>query len=133
MRAVYQATAKLCQTYGVETTPSLDEKSGGRIRYCLTEPSPYGVFIAGRKVAGFALRRFPQTWLVQGSVLVQPLPSVITHVLPWDVRCQLALRAVALAEIAGMPVNINDFARRWAEHWPTWWEEALRDQWALAN
>ena len=125
MRTVSDVTARLCEHYGAEATCSPCEKSLGRITYCLTESSPYAVCIAGRKVAGFALRRFPETWLIQGSVLVQPLPSAIIPVLPWDVQRQLAQRAVALAQAAGMPVDIDDFAHCWAEHWPFWWEEEM--------
>ena len=129
MSTVCQVTVRFCRTYGVEATPSLDEKSEGRITYCLTQPSPYAVFIESRKVAGFALRRFPETWLIQGSVFVRPLPPALTRVLPWEVQHQLALRAVALSEVAGMPVNEDGLAQRWAKHWATWWEEMISPIW----
>jgi|GEM_PF-2822523 len=101
----------------------------GGLRYCLTETSPYAVLAppsAGsptgdRKLCGFAVRRFPQSWLIQGSLLVRTLPSVFQDVMPAGVHAQFAARAVSLEAAAGRPVTDEELVARmiqaWAEAW----------------
>ena len=125
MRTVSQSAARLCQSYGVETSSLVDGQGAKRITYCLTQESPYALFIGTQKVAGFALRRYPGSWLVQGSVFVRPLPASVAHAIPSDVADQLKRRAVALSEAASSLVDERDVARRWAKHWTLWWKEAL--------
>jgi len=117
MRVVCESAVRLCGTYGLEATPVLTVPQAERVDYCLTQRSPYAVFLAGRKVAGFALRRFPRSWLVQGSLLVRPLPAALTGALPQDVRDQLAKRAVALSEASGNWADEGDVVQRWMEEW----------------
>lgn len=117
MSTVCDSAKRLCHAYGLEAEMELAAAQPVRITYCLTQPSPYAVFIAGKKVAGFALRRFPDSWLVQGSLLVRPLPSVLAEALPPDVRDQLAERAVALSEAGGGWLDEADVAQRWAAEW----------------
>jgi lipoate-protein ligase A len=117
MRAVCESAVKLCGTYGLEATSVLDVPQAKRVDYCLMQPSPYAVLLEGRKVAGFALRRFPSSWLVQGSLLVRPLPAALAEALPQDVRDALAQRAIALSEVSEKWVDEADVAQRWAEEW----------------
>jgi len=114
---VCESAIRLCQAYGLEATAQLMCGQASRVTYCLTQPSPYAVFICGRKVAGFALRRFPDSWLVQGSLLVRPLPAALAGALPQDVRDQLAKRAVALSEASGKWMDEADVTQRWAAQW----------------
>jgi lipoate-protein ligase A len=114
MRSVCESAVRLCGSYGREATSVLSVPQAERVDYCLTQPSPYAVFLSGRKVAGFALRRFPNSWLVQGSLLVRPLPTLLARALPQELRDQLAQRAIALSEIAGTWVDEVDVAQRWA-------------------
>ncbi len=125
MGAMCQASVRLCETYGVEATCALTSHEHARIMYCLTQPSPYAVFIDGRKVAGFALRRYPQTWLIQGSLLARPLPEALRRVLPDDVAAELDARAVSLEEAARSDVKEEHLAERWGHAWSAWWNEAL--------
>ena len=115
MQTVCKGAADLCEGYGVRAECLLDLDRAERIAYCLTERSPYAVLAGGRKVAGFAARRYPQAWLIQGSLVVNPLPSVLQGVLPGELRASLATRAVSLAEVAQEPVSDSDVASRWAE------------------
>ena len=127
MGAVCQSAVWLCRAYGVEATGRLREAPGRtRIAYCLAEPSPYAVLIGSRKVAGFALRRYRESWLIHGSLLVRPLPRVVTRWLPEAVAERLALRAVALSEVGGVAVSEAEVAQRWAACWPSWWEARRR-------
>jgi lipoate-protein ligase A len=105
-----------------------------RLTYCLAEASPYAVLLADRavgaggrtrKVAGFAARRFPESWLIQGSLLVRPLPEPLVRALPEEVQRQFAHRAIPLAQAAARPVTEQEVAARWAAHWTAWWAEAL--------
>jgi len=117
MRVVCESAKRLCGAYGLEATSVFTVPQAERVEYCLIQPSPYAVFLAGRKVAGFALRRFPNSWLVQGSLLVRPLPAVLAEALPRGVRAALEERAVSLSEASGKWVDEADVAQRWAQEW----------------
>jgi len=124
MRMVCQSAVRLCASYGVDAA-ALDARGRHRIRYCLADPSPYAVCIEGRKVAGFALRRYPKSWLVQGSLLVRPLDAVLAQAIPQPDTEALAARATTLSEEAGMPVEESEVAARWLEGWVAWWDAQL--------
>ena len=101
MEQVCGSATRLCESYGVQADALLDTSSSGRIAYCLTETSPYAVMVRGQKLAGFALRRFPQSWLIQGSLLVREVPTELLQQLPVSVTTQLRDRAVSLSRAAG--------------------------------
>jgi len=125
MRAVCESAIRLCRSYGLEATGMLDARHEGRMTYCLTETSPYAVHLKGRKVAGFALRRFARTWLVQGSLLVSRAPKRLAQAMPPAVMEEVNARATCLADAAGEPISPRETAERWAASWPEWWDEAV--------
>jgi len=127
MRAICESAGMLCRTYGAESSALLDAPGARRVTYCVAETSPYAVTVGGRKAAGFALRRYPQAWLVQGSVLVHSLPRALTDAMPPRLVQQLKGRAAPLAEVVATPIAEGEVARRWAEHWPSWWDRLLAD------
>ncbi|MBI3331310.1 MAG: hypothetical protein HYZ96_04265 [Candidatus Omnitrophica bacterium] len=124
MSAVCRSAAELCRSYGVAASPLLDAPEYGRVTYCLAEPSPYAVLVDGKKVAGFALRRYSRAWLIQGSLLVRPVPEVLARAMPSDAIRGLQVRAVSLAEAAAEAVTEAGTAERWAARWASWWEAA---------
>ncbi len=124
MEAVCACAVTLCQAHGAEGANCGDEEAGP-IVYCLTQRSPYAVYLGERKVAGFALRRYPQSWLIQGSLLVAPLPAALVAVLPRDVRQTLEARAVSLAEATQSCLIAETVAATAASSWAAWWEEAV--------
>jgi lipoate-protein ligase A len=121
MEAVCVSAARLCAFYGAQATWTLEAPCLGRIAYCLTEPSPYAVWLNGRKVAGFAIRRYPESWLIQGSLLVRHVPDVLEALMPAQVRQRYRTRAVSLAEGIGHGLAESDVARQWATRWTAWW------------
>lgn len=126
MRSVCESAARLCRSYGADAQPLVETPAKGRVTYCLTELSPYAVLVGPRKIAGFALRRYPQSWLIQGSLLVRPLPRGVAEAMPEGARRAFDARAIPLAEAAGCEINEADAAARWAQHWAAWWEEPRR-------
>jgi hypothetical protein len=86
-----------------------------------------------RKLAGFALRRYPESWLVQGSMLVEPLPGHIEQALPEAVGAAYRTRAVPLGEAAGRPLRAPAVAERWADEWIGWWNHAIAQEPCLAH
>ncbi|MBI2104765.1 MAG: hypothetical protein HYT90_04175 [Candidatus Omnitrophica bacterium] len=126
MSAVCGSAAELCRAYGVAASTLLDAPADGRVTCCLAEPSPYAVLVGGRKVAGFALRRYPWAWLIQGSLLVRPIPEGLARAMPSEAIRELETRAVSLAEAAGETVTEQEAAERWAAHWASWWEAPAR-------
>lgn len=130
MGAVCESAARLCSVLGVKARMLLDvPPQRQRSAYCLTEDTPYSLHISGRKVAGFALRRYPRTWLIQGSILVRPsLPASLVRVLPVDVVEGLRGRAVSLAQANGASLTELEVAEVWARHWSAWWEAALLER-----
>ena len=126
MASLCGSAAALVQTYGGQPRQVLTPPSTARrITYCLAEESPYAVMAGDRKLAGFAIRRYPRTWLLQGSLLVSPMPEPIVCALPEAVAASLNRRAVSLSAAAGHILAPADARRRWAAHWSSWWDAAL--------
>ena len=125
MSAVCQSVVRLCQSYGADATACSQDVRATRVTYCLAETAPYTVLIDGRKVAGLALRRYPGSWLIQGSVLLYPLPRTLTQAIPQEVAESIDRCAIALSEVVAVPLSAKDVARHWASSWSSWWEEAL--------
>lgn len=157
MDLVCQSAVRLCRSYGLNAAPQVQTERPRRITYCLTELSPYAVSLDpstrapdlaegsrsgfrptgamrefgglhGYKVGGFALRRYRESWLIQGSLLVRPLPRRLIQAIPREVADALGQRALSLAEASATPVTESDAMRRWAAHWGAWWEELLLEQ-----
>ncbi|MBI3011469.1 MAG: hypothetical protein HYY58_03125 [Candidatus Omnitrophica bacterium] len=124
MDAVCESAVGLCGSLGIQARSLLEDWGEGRITYCLTQPSPYAVFLGERKVAGFALRRYPNSWLIQGSLLVRPLPPALAQAIPGDVAEEVRARAVPLSEVAATRVDEGAVIEWWAEHWSRWWGDA---------
>ena len=125
MSAICEVLVRLCHAYGVEARVECEARTTSRVTYCLAEPAPYSVRIAGRKVAGFALRRYTESWLIQGSLLLHSLPGALVSAVPQEVIERLRQHAVALAEVTSAPLHQQDVAQRFANSWSVWWDEAL--------
>lgn len=125
MDAVCQNALMLVQSLNIDAHTVLETPAAGRIDYCLTENAPYAVMVGSKKAAGFALRRFPKTWLIQGSLLVRPLPDALAGAIPEPVLMQLKSKAVALSEASKDPLTEADVALRWSQQWAAGWEETL--------
>jgi len=120
MRTVCQSAVQVCRAFGAEATALIDVQTEGRITYCLTQPSPYAVLIGARKVAGFAVRRYPDGWLIQGSLLVRRLPGLLARALPSDLLQRVEREAMPLCPFGG--TTEREVAREWAERWRSWCE-----------
>ncbi len=84
-------------------------------------------------MAGLALRRYPESWLIQGSVLLRPIPRPLTQAMPREGRAELEQYAAALSEFSSAPCQEKDVALRWASYWSSWWEEALLETLGAAH
>ncbi len=117
MRAMCQSAVDLCREYGLEADVLLEVAGRERILYCLGQQSSYAIYVKRRKVAGFAIRRFPHAWLIQGSLLVGEFSAALNGVLPISVRAQLGRCAISLSEAVGQTLELQDVAGRWATCW----------------
>lgn len=117
MRAVCESATQVCRSFGVAARPVLQTPGAGRITYCLAERSPYAVMAGSKKVAGFALRRLASSWLIEGSMLVKPLPDRLAAGVPAEVLDELRAQAMPLAEAAPSPMAEHDVMSRWAGSW----------------
>ena len=125
--AVCESAVRLCASVGVTAEVMADAgPHDGRIDYCLADVSPYAVLVGGRKLGGFAVRRYPETWLIQGSLLIRPVPEALSAAMPGALLERLQDRAVSLAEAAGTLLQERQLATGWAEHWVLWWETSSR-------
>lgn len=140
MRAVCQSAVRVCHAFGAEATALVEVQTEGRITYCLTEQSPYTVLIGARKVAGFAVRRYPDGWLIQGSLLVRRLPASLARALPEHLLQRIERDAIPLDEVlvsdtSRRETNLRSVrhrsviseravARHWSQRWSEWWEKA---------
>ena len=125
MATVCRSAVRMCRGYGVEAEPVMDVPGARRVTYCLTELSPYAVMAGPRKLAGFALRRYAQSWLIQGSLLVGAMPERLAAAMPEEARRQFEARAITLSEAAGRAIRAQDVARRWGTSWAEWWDDLL--------
>jgi len=93
-----------------------------RVDYCLTQPSPYAIMIGSRKVCGFAIRRYPSSWLIQGSLLLRRIPEACRRLMPPAVARDFQTRAGSVEEA----VSISDEAMiaavesAWEQAWSPW-------------
>jgi lipoate-protein ligase A len=126
MAAVCRCAVKLCSSYGADAQALLEAPSSGSVTYCLAETSPYAVMLGGRKVAGFGARRYPNAWLVQGSLLVRPIPESLAVALPEPVLAGLDRRATDLARCAQTgALDERSAGERWASLWEHGWRESV--------
>ncbi len=124
MRKVCACAVALCADFGVEAKALLDAPAAGRVTYCLAETSPYAIMVGQRKVMGFAIRRFPNSWLVQASLLVEPVPGKLRALLPESVLSQYSVRAIALSEASEQEVFARAVQAHCAQHWQKWWDQS---------
>ena len=117
MAGVCEGLSEGIRAFGVAVSWQAEVERQGRIDYCLTEESPYAIMAGRRKLCGLAIRRHPEAWLIQGSLLVRSLPAVFERVMPPAVRDAFAARAVSLQEAAGRAVEdaelIEQLLRAW--------------------
>ena len=128
MAMVCEAVARGCRMWAPDARAVTELPSHGRVAVCLTESSSYGVYVGPRKVAGLALRRFPASWLIQGSLLVGELPEPLRQALPESVQQDLARRAVSVSAAAGRTLSPRDVAQAWALRWADWVDELLLER-----
>ena len=121
MAGVSEGLSQGIRAFGVAATWHLDGADDRRMDYCLTEASPYAIMAGTRKLCGLAIRRYPDSWLIQGSMLVRPLPAVFERVMPPAVRGAFATRAVSLQEAAGLPVEDTELTEQLMRPWRTIW------------
>ncbi len=116
MNSLCQSVVDLCQTYKVQAHALLETtQTSGRITTCLTEPSPYALMIGERKVAGFAIRRFSKSWLIQGSFLARPLTEGLTRLLPSALLEQLTQRSIALSQASYVGIRESSLIEHWSQ------------------
>ena len=116
--SVSWTVANLCESFGAPARALVDVRGSRRITVCLCEPSNYAVMTGMRKLAGLAIRRYHDSWLVQGSLLVRPLPSRVLEVLPSRVRHDWRACTVSLSEAAGRDITEEMAVQRWMTQGP---------------
>ena len=115
--AACESAARLCEDVGAPASILWDAPARQRIACCLAEPSPYAVVSRGRKVAGFAARRYPEAWLIQGSLLVRSLPAALREHVPAEALAGTDRNACSLEEAAGRLVAPAEAAGWWTDLW----------------
>ena len=121
MEGVCEALAQGVRELGVSAEWTRDVGQPSRIAYCLTEPSPYALMVAQRKLCGLAIRRYQTSWLIQGSLLVSALPAAFAQVMPAEVFGAFQARAIALEEAAGRLVCEEDLLTALIGAWRRTW------------
>jgi lipoate-protein ligase A len=121
MEVICESFVTGIRTFGVEATWLREVAHTARISYCLTEESPYALMVGDRKLGGFAIRRYPASWLVQGSILMRPIPASIEQVMPQDVREAFSARAVALEASAKRAIPDAELIAALVRAWRVTW------------
>ena len=122
METVCESVTHACQSLGIPVRWTQDVRQAKRLVYCLTEPSPYAVLVDGRKVCGFAVRRYRESLLIQGSLLMRSLPMALWRVIPPPVQQALQTEAVSLEEALGEPLADAELMARIVRTWRQVWE-----------
>jgi lipoate-protein ligase A len=122
LESIAQALQGAMAQLGVLTSWTHDVESRKRIEYCLTDKSPYALMVGGRKLCGLAVRRYPASWLVQGSMLVRELPRAFAKAMPAEVLASFQSRAISLEEAAGRAVTDAELVGALTGAWRTIWE-----------
>ncbi len=117
MATTCEALTHTVNAWGLDARWVCDIEQPLRITYCLTQESPYAILIGERKVCGLAARRYGTGWLIQGSLLLRPMPAVFRAVMPSDVSEAFAARAISLEEAAGTSMSEADVAARIIHAW----------------
>jgi len=117
MAGVCEGLSEAIRAFGAAVSWQAEVEGGRRLEYCLTEPSPYAIMAGDRKVCGLAIRRYPESWLLQGSLLARPLPAVFERVMPPAVWEQFSARAVSLEEASGNLVSDTELMERVIRAW----------------
>lgn len=127
MEGVCEALTEGVRELGVSVEWTRDAQQPSRIAYCLTEPSPYALMVAGRKLCGLAVRRYQASWLIQGSLLVGALPAVFAQVMPAEVFGAFQARAITLEEAAGRLIRDEDLVTALIGAWRRTWSMSSSD------
>lgn len=117
MAGVCEGLSEAIRAFGASVSWQADVEGSRRIEYCLTEPSPYAIMAGDRKVCGLAIRRYPESWLIQGSLLARPLPQIFERVMPPAVLEAFASQAVCLQEAAGRAVEDTELVEQVMRAW----------------
>ncbi|MBI4353664.1 MAG: hypothetical protein HY595_00360 [Candidatus Omnitrophica bacterium] len=105
MAGLCELFAQGCCVFDVIVKWDIETRGRGRVAYCLTETSPYALMVGDRKLGGFAVRAYAGSWLIQGSLLIRPVPEAIRRIMPEWVQCAYGTRAMCLEEAAGGPID----------------------------
>jgi lipoate-protein ligase A len=121
MRLISECLVQSARAFGVMARSELEHPGAGRIAWCLAEPSPFAILVDDRKLCGLAIRRLPDAWLVQGSMLVRSLPAALEEALPPEVSRALNERAIGLSQAAGRKVFEDEITAGVARAWRSVW------------
>ena len=120
--AVFQAVCSDLSAFGAAIQWRDEPTASGPVAYCLAQPSSYALLSGGRKLMGFAVRRFPASWLIQGSMLVRPIPQALFGLMPPDVQAAFQRRALDLQAAIGQEVDEQQLIRHIVERWGELWD-----------
>lgn len=123
MEQVCGSVARAVSIFDVAARHCVDGP-GARIDYCLTQESPYAIMVGKKKLCGFAVRRYADNWLIQGSLLVRALPDAFTRVMPPEILAAFRDRAVSLEQAAGCRITDEELVVRMIASWAQTWEAA---------
>jgi len=116
MDNICQRSCTFMDAVGVKANYVLNSPSlGRRINYCLSQPSDYAIMHGSKKMAGFAVRRYPRSWLIQGSLLIRPIPQRFREGMPQDVLHQIESASGSLQEVLGRDLDERELSLQWAE------------------
>lgn len=122
LQSIAEALQGAMTELGVLTSWTHDAESRKRIEYCLTATSPYALMVGSRKLCGLAVRRYPASWLVQGSMLVRELPKAFTRAMPPEVLASFQSRAISLEQAAGRAIGEQELVGALTGAWRKAWQ-----------
>lgn len=121
LRRVCESLTCAVQAFGIFPRWCEEIERPRRIEHCLTDPSPYALMVAQQKLSGLAIRRYPASWLIQGSLLVGPIPTVFARLMPPMLYRACQTSAVALEAAVGRPVSDEELNEALIEAWQRTW------------
>ena len=140
MSGICDTFAQACRSCNVFVEWNVETRGTSRVEYCLTDVSPYALMVGsrpstslrttlgdppkivggeskGRKLGGFAIRAYAASWLIQGSLLIRPMPEAIRRIMPKSVQLDYDTRAMCLEEAAGGEIGIRHLQEALVSSW----------------
>lgn len=125
MAHVCRALAQAFSAFGPQVEWQGSLPAASRVVYCLAQPSSYALYAQGKKFGGFAIRRYPNSVLVQGSCAIRECPASIRELMSPAAADAYARASTWLEAACGCALDEHELVEQVIRSWDDAWSDAL--------